>query len=415
MNPSTRGAAKVSIMWMISVGVVALVALTLAIVSNGDVTKAQDAQKAAQAAEAKANEARTQAITDLQNLSVAVGWNGESGLDNTSLTAMAEAKTLLRDNFDIPESDETFEAMLPKLVAEVNKARQIAKDAEAAATAARQAQDRSRADLSQITSTKDATIDDQKKALADAQSGFDDIESNLSEQLSSANDRVRELEEEIASIKAESRRVARDFQGQIKDLNAKNSNLAELTQPLRAPANLVPDGQILQVSQDLPLAWIDLGATNRLVLGTRFTVEGGNLGARHLKAWAEVIEVQKDMAKVRLFDQVDKFDPVVEGDYLVNPIYDPKGGYNAILVGRFTGMYGKEQLSGLLDSIGIRVQDDLDLTTNFMIVGSPILQDADGYPLEEPIEPSDTPQYQQAIANKVQVIPLASIQEFFVF
>ena len=133
MNPSTRGAAKVSIMWMISVGVVALVALTLAIVSNGDVTKAQDAQKAAQAAEAKANEARTQAITDLQNLSVAVGWNGESGLDNTSLTAMAEAKTLLRDNFDIPESDETFEAMLPKLVAEVNKARQIAKDAEAAA------------------------------------------------------------------------------------------------------------------------------------------------------------------------------------------------------------------------------------------------------------------------------------------
>ena len=226
---------------------------------------------------------------------------------------------------------------------------------------------------------------------------------------------MRELEEEIASIKAESRRVARDFQGQIKDLNAKNSNLAELTQPLRAPANLVPDGQILQVSQDLPLAWIDLGATNRLVLGTRFTVEGGNLGARHLKAWAEVIEVQKDMAKVRLFDQVDKFDPVVEGDYLVNPIYDPKGGYNAILVGRFTGMYGKEQLSGLLDSIGIRVQDDLDFTTNFMIVGSPILQDADGYPLEEPIEPSDTPQYQQAIANKVQVIPLASIQEFFVF
>ena len=415
MNPSTRGAAKVSIMWMISVGVVALVALTLAIVSNGDVTKAQDAQKAAQAAEAKANEARTQAITDLQNLSVAVGWNGESGLDNTSLTAMAEAKTLLRDNFDIPESDETFEAMLPKLVAEVNKARQIAKDAEAAATAARQAQDRSRADLSQITSTKDATIDDQKKALADAQSGFDDIESNLSEQLSSANDRVRELEEEIASIKAESRRVARDFQGQIKDLNAKNSNLAELTQPLRAPANLVPDGQILQVSQDLPLAWIDLGATNRLVLGTRFTVEGGNLGARHLKAWAEVIEVQKDMAKVRLFDQVDKFDPVVEGDYLVNPIYEPTGGYNAILVGRFTGMYGNEQLSGLLDSIGIRVQDDLDLTTNFMIVGSPILQDADGYPLEEPIEPSDTPQYQQAIANKVQVMPLASIQEFFVF
>lgn len=415
MNSSTRGAAKVSIMWMISVGVVALVALVLAITANGDVTTAREATSSAEAARDAARAERTASITKYAELARSVGWNGADGVGDTNLEAMSDAKQLLRDNFDLDESDQTFQDMVPKLVAEVNKYRKMAADAEAAAAAARQSQDQARADLSQVTSQKDATIDEQKKALSDAQQGFDDIESNLSSQLSDANDRVRELEEEVASLKSENRQVVRNLQNQLKDLGAKNANLAELTQPLRAPANLVPDGQVLQVSQDLPLAWIDLGSKNRLVLGTRFTVEGGNLGARHRKGWAEVIEVQKDMAKVRLFDIVDKFDPIVEGDYIVNPIYDPKGGYNAILVGRFTGMYGKEQLSGLMESIGIRVQDKLDLTTNFMIVGDPLLQDSDGYPLEEPLEPSDTPEYQQAVANKVQVIPLSSILEFFVF
>lgn len=415
MNASTRGAAKVSIMWMISVGVVALMAIVFAFIANGDITTARDAQRAAETEREQARTEREESITRYNELANAVGWQGEEGIGDTNLTALADAKTLLRDNFDLDEADDTFDKIVPKLVAEVNKYRQMAKDAEEAAAGARQAQDRARADLAQVTSSKDSTIDEQKKALSDAQQGFDDVESNLSSQLSDANDRVRELEEEIASLKSDNRLVVRELQNQIKDLGAKNANLAELTQPLRAPANLVPDGRVLQVSADLPLAWIDLGSSNRLVAGTRFTVEGGNLGERHLKGWAEVIEVQQDMAKVRLFDQVDKFDPIVEGDYIVNPVYDPKGGYNAILVGRFSGMYGKEQLSGLLDDIGIRVQDKLDLTTNFMIVGDPILQDEDGYPLEEPLEPSDLPVYQQAVANKVQVIPMSSILEFFVF
>lgn len=415
MNSSTRGAAKVSIMWMISVGVVALVGIVLAITANNDVTAARNAQRSAEQETQAAVDQRTESIEKYSNLAEVVGWRGENGIGDSNLEAIADAKSLLRDNFDLDESDETFEDMIPKLVAEVNKYKQMASDAQDAAAQARQSADQARADLSTITNQKDSTIDDQKKALADAQQGFDDIESNLASQLSDANDRVRELEEEVASIKAENRQVVRTLQNQLKDMNAKNANLAELTQPLRAPANLVPDGRILQVSQELPLAWIDLGSSNRLVAGTRFTVEGGNLGERHLKAWAEVIEVQDEMAKVRLFDVQDKFDPVVEGDYIVNPVYDPKGTYNAILVGRFTGLYGKEQLSGLLDEIGINVQDGLDLTTNYLIVGDAILQDEDGYPLEEPLQPSDTPLYQQAVANNVQVIPMSQIVDFFTF
>ena len=107
--------------------------------------------------------------------------------------------------------------------------------------------------------------------------------------------------------------------------------------------------------------------------------------------------------------------PVVAGDYIVNPVYDPDGSYNAVMAGRFSGLYAKEQLTSLLGDIGIRVQDELDLTTNFLIVGEPVMQDEDGYPLEEPLEPSDLPVYQEAQAKSVQIIPLSQIEQFFVF
>ena len=162
MNSSTRGAAKVSIMWMISVGVVALVGIVLAITANNDVTAARNAERAAQQEAQAAVDQRTASIEKYGNLAEVVGWRGENGIGDSNLEAIADAKSLLRDNFDLDESDETFESMLPKLVAEVNKYKQMASDAEEAAAQARQSADQSRADLSTITSQKDSTIDDQK-------------------------------------------------------------------------------------------------------------------------------------------------------------------------------------------------------------------------------------------------------------
>jgi len=417
MNPSTRGAARVSIMWLISIGIVALGALAFAFALNGDLEAANQAKATAENEATVARETLADANAKRIDLSNLVGFIGDTGLNaQTDHTALLDGYQLLRDNYDdISDQDATFEAMVGKLVAELNAARAARATAEGARDQAKAGATTARASLSTVTSDKDSVIQGQKAEMADLQSNFDETEGTLSSNLSSSQDRVRELEEEVASLKAEARAIARAHRTKVNELNAQNAYLAEMTQPMRAPANLNPDGTILQVSQDLPLGWIDLGSENRLVLGTRFRVEGGSLGKRHLKAWAEVIEVEKDMAKVRLFDQVDAFDPVVEGDFLVNPVYDPKGGFNAILVGRFTGLYGKEQLSGLLNDIGIRVQGGLDLTTNFLIVGEPIMQDEDGYPLEEPIEPSDLPVYQEAVAANVQIIPLSSIEEFFVF
>jgi len=398
MTHSTRGAARVSIMWMISVGVVCILSLVFAFLLDGDKKVAEDARAVAETERDVAQDAEIAATDKRRLVSNAIGWTNGALDADTNLVAAADGKELLRSVFS-----------------QFNSSNQAVVNANSETTSAKSAMSAAQSSLAQVSSDKDGVIRGLQSDKADAQSGFDTREGDLSRQLSAAQDRVRELETANNSLQAEKRKEVRDLNAIINTKDTQLAALSEQTRPFRSPANLTPDGQILEVSESLPLAWIDLGSENRLVLGTRFRVEAGNLGERALKAWAEVIEVNDDIAKVRLTDLVDKFNPVVSGDYLVNPVYEPNGDFNAVLVGRFSGLYGKSELAILLEKIGIHVQDGLDPSTNFLIAGAPVMQDEDGYPLMEPLEASALPEYQQAEANHVQIITLASIQEFFVF
>jgi shikimate dehydrogenase len=71
-------------------------------------------------------------------------------------------------------------------------------------------------------------------------------------------------------------------------------------------------------------------------------------------------------------------------DIVYNPVYDPKSERYAILLGRFSGTWNKGELSALLAELNITVQDHLDKTTDYVIVGGELYADEDGEPLEEP-------------------------------
>jgi hypothetical protein len=64
--------------------------------------------------------------------------------------------------------------------------------------------------------------------------------------------------------------------------------------------------------------------------------------------------------------------------------------------------------------MGIHVQPKVDITTHFLIVGSELWNDPEtNQPLEEPLQVSDLPEYKEAEALGVQIIPLQDIREFF--
>jgi len=150
------------------------------------------------------------------------------------------------------------------------------------------------------------------------------------------------------------------------------------------------------------------------VRGMRFQVRSGRAGDMNTKAWAEVTSVKTSTAEVVFSDLADRYSPVVANDVLVNPVYDPVGGRNAVLVGRFSGAFNEQDLKALLGKMGIVVQAKVDKTTHFLIVGSELWNDpATGEPLADPVQPSDLAEYKQGESLGVQIVPLQDIREYF--
>ena len=145
-----------------------------------------------------------------------------------------------------------------------------------------------------------------------------------------------------------------------------------------------------------------------------FEVRSGRPGDENVKGLAEVTNVKGDSAEVRFTSVSDRFSPPVKGDVISNRLYDPFGGRNAVLAGRFSGSFNEKDLAALLAKMGIQVQSKVDKTTHFLIVGSEVWSDPEtGEPLAEPLQVSDLPEYKQAESLGVQIVPLQDIRDYF--
>ena len=110
----------------------------------------------------------------------------------------------------------------------------------------------------------------------------------------------------------------------------------------------------------------------------------------------------------------DRFDPPVAGDSIFNPLYDPRGQRNAVLAGRFAGQWNEAQLKALLSEMGITVQQELGLDTDYLIVGSELYADPEtGEPLEEPMPVSELAVFKDAEAKGVLIVPIRDLRNYF--
>jgi len=417
MTRSNRGAATVSAAWLISIGVLFLAAVAFAFIAQSEASKAREEADAALQQKTAADALVGEEAQLKRDISRTFGWlvEAESADPKTDVERAKQALVDLRSTFtDLTAADDTFEKAMPKITAAYNQqARKIA-ELETQIQTAQNAERVARQAVSDLTSQKDETISQLRSQLADEQQNASEREAELQQRLTAATNALSEKD-------LEQRRERTDYQQRIRELTlelrakeARIGELAKVTRFTKEPFNQYPDGKVIAVSPKLNLGWIDLGANNRLTRGTRFRVETSTPGARRFKAMAEVTRVESNRAEVLFSSLSDQFDPVAEGDVVINPLYDPAGGRNAVLVGRFSGAFSESELKLLLSRMGIHVQDHLDNTTHFLIVGSELFNDPDtNEPLEEPLSPSDLPVYKDAEANGVQIIPLQDIREFF--
>ena len=94
-------------------------------------------------------------------------------------------------------------------------------------------------------------------------------------------------------------------------------------------------------------------------------------------------------------------------------ITNPKHGAR-VLAGRFSAP-NETEVVAYLQNMGITVQKALDMTTDYLVVGSDVFVDEEGNQLEEAMSPTELSVYKDAQALGVQITPIKDLRSYFKF
>jgi hypothetical protein len=414
MKRSQRGAAKVSVVWAICLFMAFAAAAVAYFLSNQDTAIERARAEDAEATIKRLNAEAEAQVAYLQQVTARAGFNDATQASRIDPAAIDAAMTQLKGAFPQIDATATTLAKTVPIVVEAYKAEQRkVVDANARVAELTTENGSIRGNVDQIRQQMEKDVGDLRRQLADAEQSYNDQKAELERQLAEratnmqASDQGRQAAlAQLEELKRKATLEADSWRTRVAEAERK------LTPFTKEPE--AADGRVLSVSPELRLGWINIGGTNRLSRGTRFKVVDGQSGSKKVKAWAEVSKVENSMAEVTFSEQADPFDPVVAGDVVYNPVFDPTGERSAVLIGRFSGGMNEDALKALLKSMNISVTKDLEKTTDFLIVGAEMFTNPEnGQPLETPMQPSEMPIYKEAQAQGVQVVALKELRQFF--
>jgi hypothetical protein len=128
---------------------------------------------------------------------------------------------------------------------------------------------------------------------------------------------------------------------------------------------------------------ITLGREDKLVIGMTFSVFGSASAIRPTesgeylpgKAVIEVIGMEESSARCRVI-RASRGNPVVAGDVIANPVYDPDKVYNFVVFGNFdvdrdgvATPFERDQLVAIIERWGGEVIDDISGDLDFLVLG----------------------------------------------
>jgi len=409
-----RGAARVSIAWLITLVFLFLAALVFAYMGLDAEAKAKAERELALSERTSAEERLAAESKALTELSQAVGfYDASSGTPRSSLDAIAASLAQLKTTFpEIKDDVKTLADALPRVeLAYTSRGKELAteRDAKNALTSEKATLQTA---LQEALRQKDAQISDLQRQVADQGANATQKQTELENRIAALNNQRNQLDADLRAAKAAGSEDARKLRDEITTLQVRASAQGNKLRFLAEPEAV--DGNILAVSKDLALGWIDIGAKQRLARGTTFRVVSGKVGSSRVKAMATVTKVESNRAEVAFSEVTDRFDPPVPGDAIFNPLYDPKGQRHAVLAGRFSGQFNEAELKVLLKEMGIEVQEELSLDTDYLIVGSELYTDPEtGEPLEDAMPVSDLAVYKNAEANGVLILPIRDLRTYF--
>ncbi|MGQ0552656.1 MAG: hypothetical protein ACT4PU_05505 [Planctomycetota bacterium] len=411
LAPSRRSqAGAVNVMWVIVMLVGFLAALGLWYTASVDNQRFAEAASTARRELADV-EARFDAVLQAhQELSNVVGYRGDvssvtSKSDPVAIQAEIDGiKADLGVVLGAPESKVT----LAQAVEALRSSQRSAKQAEASArtdfdrelAARRAAEGAANAVESnyrgQLTTLNQQLSDERQRA--DNQSTTDTRRfDELVAAQQSADATAREAQQALAEFEVRARRETATAEATMKALAVRR-------QP---PAPDQDDGHLLSVSPSAGIAYIDVGGVHGVRRGMRFEVlRAGKDGVVQRRGTIEVREVQDDMSLVALLGEPNPFDPMLAGDLIRNPHFEPGKSLRFFLLGDFPLTMSKEFTTARLRELGSEVDETVGTHTDVLVLGEKRLDD------EEALELVDMEEYKLADKLGVRIVRLADLADF---
>lgn len=399
MSRNNRGAAQVSLMWLIAVTVIALLAAGMAFLQSDQITQLEEKNAGlvtdAENLRATADTLRSQRRDDFQ----ALGFADEGG-EFVSPAAIEAARNELIARFELDATSVTkLQDVVNPVVAQYN---QVVSQRDALQSEVNQL----RADLdsrkqANVTAMreKDATIAQLRKDKEDSDNAKEGQIATLERQRDGLRDQLRDANRQITEQRAINDSQARDFSKELAVLAQRNDILSSRLNGVERRADLA-DGTILSANVDLGRAWIDLGSLDRIAPGMEFEVQ--NASTKAVKGRLRVTSVEENRAEASILAMADKYDPIRADDVILNALYDPSREPIAVLLGNGFGRYNAADVTAMLARAGVQVRTSVSNETDYLLLGTAFFDEETGDIV--PWETMDS--FKSASSYSVSVVPL---------
>ena len=277
------------------------------------------------------------------------------------------------------------------------------------------------AKIQQAKSENDALT----KTLQETQSRFEDFKAKTSVEIAAFKDKMGATQEQASKLSDEFSRY-RDVTNE-----EKNKLVSQKTEISRQAANLktrlneferevfnIPDGRITKVNSNLGAVVLDIGKANGLKVNRNFSVYDRSVNnfekGRH-KASIEVTYLVGDNAAEARITEENPLDPILPGDQILSPVWDPGHAVPIALAGFFDldsdGFSDSEKLVQMIKSNGGdvvvyhdgqgNISGEIDPTVRYLVLGDAPVEGPNKNP--EIVEAMKVLE-EQAQSNTVQVI-----------
>jgi len=302
------------------------------------------------------------------------------GADVNALTSVIESRNATIDTLEstVASLEDALEEAQRDLVGQAQLTERL-RDEHANAIAALNSEvDNYSSDVESYRGDLNSTIDRNNERVDDIMRTSSEQEAALQETIASLESRVFILEGQLAACQGEnsSRLSPRDEYALV-------------------------DGQIIGVNQTEGVATISVGRRDRVTLGLTFEVYTDSGAIRpnedgeypRGKAALEIIRIDDASSTARIIRDNPR-NPLTPGDVIANSLYDPDKTYSFVVFGNFD-MDGdgdataqeRNDVEGLINEWGGRLEDDLSGRTDFLVLGErPKLPIQPGYDAPLPVQ-----------------------------